>query len=195
MGQTKEKFMSYREDRLINEDPPEWMNEPERIPTSENTSLPRLAMPTDLKRLSITKGSIAQLAMMIIQHSQENDLPAYQLKAYAKYLELLAKEISDRVGDEATDELALNGGEVGLAGMTLAKVASAGTWDYSNIPEWNQKKDELKEIERVAKLGYELLKKKKIGTGPVVIDPESGEEIKPAMFTPGKDVTKITIAK
>lgn len=188
MGQTK-----VIRDRENSDQMPEWLNDVP-LPTSEGTQLPRLAMPTDLKKLSITKGSIAQLAMMIIQHSQEQGLPAYNLKAYSKYLELLAKEISDRVSDEATDELAKEISGVGLAGMTLAKVASAGKWDFEHIPEWIEKANELKEIEETAKLAYTLSTKKKIGTGPGVVG-EDGEVMTPAKFYPGKDTVKITVAK
>lgn len=192
MGLSKEKFIQHQQNQY--DQMPDWMNEPERIPTSENTALPRLAMPTDLKRLSITKGSISQLAQMIIQHSQENDIPAYQMKAWAKYLELLAKEISDRVGDEATDELAKNGGEIGLAGMTLKKKSAAGKWDYKEIPEWVEKKKELEAIEATAQLAYSLMTKKKIGTGPQVVG-EDGEIMIPAKWNPGKEIVEITIAK
>lgn len=193
MIRSKEKFMDYhQEGNGVSQSEQE-----ARLSESLEATpqLLRLPMPEDLKKITVTKGTISQNASMIIQRAGDQGLKAYELKAFAKYLETLAKEISDRVSDEATDELANAGGEVGLAGMTLSKVASAGTWSYDHIPEWSQKKDELKEIERVAKLGYELLKKKKIGTGPVVVNPESGEEIKPAMFNPGKDTIKITIAK
>lgn len=192
MGQMKDKFMSERENQY--DHIPEWMNEPERIPTSEATQLPRLAMPSDLKRLSITKGSITHLAQNIIQHSQENDLPAYLLKGYSKYLELLAKEISDRVGDEATDELAKNGGEIGIAGMTLKRKSAAGRWDYKEIPEWVEKKKELEAIEETAQLAYSLMTKKKIGTGPQVVG-EDGEIMIPAKWNPGKEIVEVTIAK
>lgn len=190
MGQTKEQVIRDREnsDQL-----PEWINDVPP-PTDEGTQLPRLAMPSDLKKLSITKGSIAQLAMMIIQHSQEQGLPAYTLKAYSKYLELLAKEISDRVSDEATDELAQNGGEVGIAGMTLKKKSAAGRWDYKEIPEWVEKKKELEAIEETAQLAYSLATKKKIGTGPQVVG-EDGEIMIPAKWNPGKEIVEITIAK
>lgn len=157
-------------------------------------SIVKLPMPEDLKKITVTKGTISQNASMIIQRGEDQGLKAYELKAFAKYLEVLAKEISDRVADEATDELAKEGGEVGLSGMTLKKKSSAGTWKYDHIQAWVDKKAELKEIEETAKTAFTLLKKKKIGTGSTIVNDE-GEVMEPAKFYEGKDITEITIAK
>lgn len=164
------------------------------LPEAEGTQLPRLAMPGDLRKLSITKGSIADQAINIIQHSQEQGLPAYQLKAYAKYLTLLAEEITKRIGDEATDELENAGGEVQLAGMVLTKKSSAGSWEFEHIPEWVEANRKVKEIEAIAKAHYKLSAKAKIGTGPIVMD-EEGVVMEPAKFFPGKETINISIPK
>lgn len=192
MGRSKNLFMDYHQEGSAVSQQEQEARLAESL--GSKPSIVKLPMPEDLKKITVTKGTISQNASMIIQRGEDQGLKAYELKAFAKYLEVLAKEISDRVGDEATDELAKEGGEIGLAGMTLAKVASAGHWEYDHLPEWVQKKNELKEIELTAQLAYKLSAKKKIGTGPEVVD-DQGEIIAPAKFYPGKDTTKITIAK
>lgn len=192
MGRSKNLFMDYHQEGSGVSQAEQEARLAESL--GSKPSIVKLPMPEDLKKITVTKGTISQNASMIIQRGEDQGLKAYELKAFAKYLELLAKEISDRVGDEATDELAKEGGEVGLSGMTLKKKSAAGRWDYKEIPEWVEKKKELEAIEQTAQLAYSLMTKKKIGTGPQVVG-EDGEVMIPAKWNPGKEIVEITIAK
>lgn len=76
-------------------------------------------------------------------------------------------------------------------GAKITYVESAGSrWDFSLIPEWKEKAEELKEMEQKHKAAYHAWKR-----GAIYIDEQTGEQVTPAAYKEGNPTVQIKILK
>lgn len=74
-----------------------------------------------------------------------------------------------------------------LNGAKVEKKKSAGRYDFSNIPQWNKAKENLKKIEDLAKQAHQVNKQ-----GKTIID-EEGVVVESPKYREGDDTIAITI--
>jgi hypothetical protein len=115
-----------------------------------------------------------------------------ELKALValKELERHIKEALGKVDEKATSEAEkYRGQNLEVFGAKLEVRKTAGRWDYSNIPEIQEKKSEIKELEKEAQQAYHAYLK---GSNIVTND----GEVKPfASYRDGKEKVFVTLPK
>lgn len=106
-------------------------------------------------------------------------LKAYlKLKAIDAALKAALSEASELAVNEAQK---YNGKTFQAFGYEITKKSDPGRWDFKNIQRWKLQKDILSEMEEQHKLAFKMAEK---GDKYVTSD---GEEIEPAIYTPGRD--------
>lgn len=70
-------------------------------------------------------------------------------------------------------------------GYEVQKKSAAGRWDFKHIPAWNIVKEQLAEVEEKCKTAFKMAEKGDTYVG------EGGEEVTPAMYTPGKSIISL----
>ena len=112
------------------------------------------------------------------------------LKAYIelkKEIDRLTK-LQDTIKMEAIREAANEPEAFEKFGAKITYVSQAGSrWDFSNITDWKDVKNQLKEIEDKGKAAFQAWKK-----GSQYID-ENGEVIQPASYKEGNPTIQIRI--
>jgi hypothetical protein len=99
------------------------------------------------------------------------------LQASIKQLHPLAMEEAEKYGEKTFNAF----------GATITRKANAGRWSFEECSYVAQKKDELKQMEDLAKQAYQAAQK-----GKMMVD-DQGEVIAPAMYKHGADNISIKI--
>lgn len=132
------------------------------------------------------KDQLLQLAEDV-QNGNSNALEQYIV---LKRLENDFKSVMAIVRDLAIDEADKYGEKTFEAfGAEITKKSDPGRWNYKEIPQWADKKEQLKDIEELAKQSYNQKVK---STGVVIVD-EDGIEIEAAQYTDGKSNISIKL--
>ena len=112
-----------------------------------------------------------------------NSLEAYiELKKIEKTLEMAIESVKPLAIQEA-DKYHEKSFE--LSGVQVTKSRAPGRWDYSEIPQWKKRKDELSQIEALSKDAFKLAAK-----GQTITDPD-GVIVGPARYSEGIDTITI----
>lgn len=142
----------------------------------------------EIRTGNVTKASIQAHASKLTESVRSGDIEAY--KAYAD-LYALSKVITaamDAIKDDAVEELAREKQGIAVYGMKLTAKSGNRRFTYDHIPAWKEKKAELTEIEKAAKLALESI------VSGHLIDKE-GTVIEPAKETYNKSTVNVEIPK
>lgn len=118
----------------------------------------------------------------------ESPLLAYiELKKAIDQLSELQESIKKEAISEANKQ---DENQFEMFGAKIRYVESAGSrWDFSGISDWNELKDQIKNVEEKHKAAYNAWKR-----GSQYID-ENGEVIAPAAYKEGNPTISISINK
>jgi hypothetical protein len=106
---------------------------------------------------------------------------------FLKKLETTVKDSLSLLKDGAADEAVRYGkGEHLVDGAYISVKASAGRWKFSDRVA--EAKAKVKELEDLEKAAYKA-------KGNIMVNQETGEEVEPAQFFPGKEVINVKIPK
>lgn len=74
-----------------------------------------------------------------------------------------------------------------VEGAEIQKKNAPGKWDYSNITQYSKAKENLKNVEELAKQAFAAKKH-----GSVIVD-ENGEVVEPPQYTEGKSIISVRL--
>lgn len=119
--------------------------------------------------------------------SETNPLSAYiALKEFEKDLAVILRQVQPLALEEAKT---YEDQTFDAFGAKVTVKSGAGRWSFKHIPQWNEAKETLKEVEEKAKSAYQNK-----GFG-VIVEEDSGEIIEPAEYTEGAEQISVTIKK
>lgn len=126
------------------------------------------------------------------------------INALQGYIELKRMEVavSDAIAklrDKATEEAAAYGkGEHKAFGAVIQCRSSAGKWDFSGLPWYSNIQSMQENLDMTRKAKEEMAKaaqKAQEKMQPLPVDMETGEQIQPAVYTPGRETVAISLPK
>lgn len=132
--------------------------------------------------------NIIQQLSNTVQAVIDGEISAIEVKINLKQVKDFITKAEAEIEGAVLEEAAKYNKEV-HHGYMIELRPSAGRWDFSGIPEWNQRKAALTEIEEAAKAAAKAYEK---GIRSVSDD---GELITPAKYTPGKETVFLTKKK
>jgi uncharacterized coiled-coil DUF342 family protein len=121
-----------------------------------------------------------------IEEGNNDALPAF---ISFRQIEKVVKDCMKQIEDQALDELGYHNGKLEQDGMVIEARSSAGRWKFTDEGHAHLKQ-QLKDAEELRKQAHKLHLK-----GSEVIDPETGEIVPPADYTPGKETIYISKAR
>lgn len=125
----------------------------------------------------------------MVNEIEENNESALHAFISFRNVEKIAKECQKQIEHLALKELSDHNGKLEQDDIIIEARSSAGRWKFPDDGHAALKK-QLKEAEELRKQAHKLHLK-----GSEVIDPETGEIVPPADYTPGKESIYISKAR
>jgi|DEB0MinimDraft_10_1074344.scaffolds.fasta_scaffold113718_2 hypothetical protein len=128
------------------------------------------------------------MANMVIEIEEGNE-SALQAFLSFRNIEKVAKDCMKQIEHLALEELSDHNGRLEQGDIVIESRSSAGRWKFTDDAH-AALKQQLKDAEELRKQAHKLHLK-----GSEVIDPETGEIVPPADYTPGKESIFISKAR
>jgi hypothetical protein len=128
------------------------------------------------------------MANMVIEIEEGNE-SALQAFLSFRNIEKIAKDCMKQIEHLALEELSDHNGRLEQGDIVIESRSSAGRWKFTDDAH-AELKQQLKDAEELRKQAHKLHLK-----GSEVIDPDTGEIVPPADYTPGKESIFISKAR
>jgi len=137
----------------------------------------------------IEREKIEDAMMYMIDQVEKGNTEAVQTFLDLRQIEQIAKYCQKQIEEQTIAEVNDNHGRIDRGNLIIEARSSAGRWKFTDDGH-AALKQQLKDAEELRKQAHKLHLK-----GSEVIDPETGEIVPPADYTPGKETIFISKAR